>query len=430
MRKIYSIIGLICTACMLWSCTDDAVDELTGKYRAPEAISVSGIADGGVEKLDNFRVFTVELNGSQKISIAFTGNRYYLHENSYTPNNSGVLTNNTYIKTASYVETTSGRDYFESGTVRVYKDGDNYRIGGIVWLTSGNVIEFEGNGTIVYIDDAPVVSDYVYDDAVNAEDNGILTHNITLTDKSGNPVAVISVRTDATAKSLAGTYKVVDFATAIIPAAGQAVLGIDLSAMGFGVMGTLYHEDGKVYFITGGTIVITEENGMLSFELTDIVSATGDGTPGTRNSLTFLNVPKAANLLFSQLVAAEDTAPGVFSHFLTISDKEGNVVAGLTVRNESDSDATGEYTVVDALTVMTPAAGQAVPGTDLSAFGLGILGAYYVENGTNYLLTGGKISVVQDGDRLTVEITDAVSADSSGNAGTQSSLSFTAVRSN
>lgn len=208
------------------------------------------------------------------------------------------------------------------------------------------------------------------------------------------------------------------------------MLGIDLSAMGFGVMGTLYQEDGKVYYITGGTIVITEENGMLSFELTDIVSATGDGEPGTSNSLTFLNVPKAVNLLFSQLVAVEDGAPGIFSHFLAITDKEGNAIAGLTVRNESDSDATGEYTVVDAVTMMAPAAGQAVPGTDLSAFGMGIIGAYYVENGMNYLLTGGKISVVQDGDRLTVEITDAVSADSSGNAGTQSSLSFTAARSN
>lgn len=410
------------------ACEDGAVDDLTGKYRAPETVSITSMTDVGVEKVDAKRIFNVSLTGSENITLAFVGSRYFLQASEFTPGSRSAMGNNTYLLEDSYAEVAGTRMAITEGNVNVEKDGDNYHIYGIVWVTDGNALKFDATGTLVYEDDAPTVSDYSYAVATEDSGNGIYSHQITLTDKSGETVALFTVRNAVEATSLAGTYQVVDIMSAFVPAVGQAVPGFDLSAMGLGTGGTCYIENGKSYLITAGTLVITESDGLLSFEMTGIESATSDGETGTQSALSFLNVPKDIDMTFTQIDTPEEAAEGVYSHIVTVLDKSGNAVAGFTLRNGDAADASGEYTIVDAMSAMAPAVGQAVPGTDLSILGLGILGVYYVEGGTPFLASAGKIVVSQSGDVITLSLTDLVSADGTGNAGTKTAMTIQAKK--
>ncbi|MCR5850681.1 MAG: hypothetical protein K6G92_08210 [Bacteroidaceae bacterium] len=427
-KSIYYILSLISVLFFTAACENSAVDDLTGKYKAPENVAITSMADAGVEKVESQRVFTVSLTGDANISFAFVGNRYFLQATEFTPGSRSQLTNNTYIVDESYADVAGSRIALSQGNVNVEKDGDNYRIYGIVWLQDGNILKFDATGTLHYEDDAPVISEYTY--SVTTEDSGndVLTHQIVLTDKQDATIAMFSVRTAADATSLAGTYRVVDVATALTPSPGQAVPGVDLSMFGISVGGTYYVEDGKLFLVSEGILVITESNGMLTFEMSSVTSATSAGEAGSQISLLFQNVPQSPDYKFTQVDTLEDAAPGVYTHLLTFTDKRSNTVAGLALRNNEADSVTGEYTVSDALSAAVPAAGQAVPGTDLSMFGLGILGTWFNDEGSVYLISAGNVTVTQSGDIITVNLTDIVSADETGNAGTKSTLTFQAKK--
>lgn len=295
MKRTYSffLFALAILMLSLTSCVDSAVDDLNGEYPAPDELTGMTATNEGVSRTSEKHIFHVKLSAQENIHIVMVGNKYYLQEGDFSAGQTGQLQNNTYLTDSSYVETTTGPNYFTSGTVSIQKTDSIYTVSGLIWLQSGRVIRFSGDGMFSYVDDTPKTSNYSYSEVVTAESGTIDRHNFTLYDKSGNTMATIDVRT-ATGGSVAGTYKVAEGMDVFNPVIGQAIPGMDLTAFGMGVDGTTYQEGGSTYLVSAGEITIKEgDDGKLSFDFSGISSATSAGTVGTTTSFSYDNVSRA-----------------------------------------------------------------------------------------------------------------------------------------
>ena len=172
--------------------------------------------------------------------------------------------------------------FIDSGTIGVVKLGDNY----MITIDNGNDLYALYAGEIKFDVPTPVVSDDITytDNITNSDDPASDEHTVAIR-KGENTLAQFVFRTGKDAISLAGTY---EFADPCI-SAGQLSKGVDFYGYAFG---SYYIEEGVNYYLNGGTLVITESEGKLSFVLSDASMVDANGATGGKTELSYTNIVK------------------------------------------------------------------------------------------------------------------------------------------
>ena len=266
----------------------DAIDGLTGKYKEPQALSLTTIESLGKE-VDNagLRHFIVKLSGgSDNLVFEFVGNDYFLQSVIFTPATQEVAGKNSYIlEKSSY----NGSILTRGNIIVSSTDNENYVISGIVWASDGSIVDFSVEGVLKYEPDIvkiePIVcsgsisTSPLYGTDTNVNWGPIERHYqniITAIDAEHNVLARFDAYTD-TQETLTGVYQVIgNTYAANIMNNGWAW------EESFG--GTILYSKGVAYYVTAGTITIEDNgDGLLLISSTDAVCADTKGNPGPVN---------------------------------------------------------------------------------------------------------------------------------------------------
>lgn len=169
--NIKSFFAALLALATLSACTTEpAIDDLTGKYPAPEELSLSLLSQDRVkgEKVHNFNLtFATEgvtLNGEayegtgKVLALQFVGNTYSLGATTYSPKAADAAKNGHYIVGeggSTYYSIENGVATpvaIESGNITVEKVENDYEIYGTVWLANADktAVKFEATATIAY----------------------------------------------------------------------------------------------------------------------------------------------------------------------------------------------------------------------------------------------------------------------------------------
>lgn len=138
------------------SCSESAIDDLQGLYKAPEDCNFTSANSTGIDKTNNgLRIFDVKFtsSGGDVLNMKFVGDSYFLPAAAFTPANAGEIKKGTYLVGtggSSFTSNGSATSSITRGQVIVSKEGDEYSLSGTVWLEDGNVIRLHGGGTLVY----------------------------------------------------------------------------------------------------------------------------------------------------------------------------------------------------------------------------------------------------------------------------------------
>lgn len=213
MKKIkYLLMSVLIAAT---SCSESAIDDLQGIYKAPDDCQFTSAKSVSVDKIDKgLRVFDVNFTSSNGdvLNMKFVGDTYFLAGAAFTPAEAGALKKGNYIignGGSSYTPSGSSAKTINRGQVILGKEGDNYTISGTAWLEDGNVIRLHGGGTLVYEPDPepiPLSKCLSYNDN---NPNG--TQSISLVLASEDISSSFNPATFQTVYSGTGNYLAVDF---------------------------------------------------------------------------------------------------------------------------------------------------------------------------------------------------------------------------
>ena len=164
--NIKSLFATLLAAVTLSACTEPAIDDLEGKYPAPEELSLTLLSQERVkgDKVNTFHITLasegVTLNGDklagsgQALDLKFFGSSYALDATTFTPTESEAAkkylvgaNGSAYYKVENGTATAT---QIESGSITVTKTENDYVLYGSLWLVGGNIVKFESAVTIVY----------------------------------------------------------------------------------------------------------------------------------------------------------------------------------------------------------------------------------------------------------------------------------------
>ena len=164
--NIKSLFATLLAAVTLSACTEPAIDDLEGKYPAPEELSLTLLSQERVkgDKVNTFHITLasegVTLNGEtlagsgQALDLKFFGSSYALDATTFTPTESEAAkkylvgaNGSAYYKVENGTATAT---QIESGSITVTKTENDYVLYGSLWLVGGNIVKFESAVTIVY----------------------------------------------------------------------------------------------------------------------------------------------------------------------------------------------------------------------------------------------------------------------------------------
>ncbi|MBR2451826.1 MAG: hypothetical protein IKB37_01465 [Rikenellaceae bacterium] len=168
--NIKSFFATLLALVTLSACTEPAIDDLTGKYPAPEDLTLSLLSQERVkgEKVHNFNLTLategVTLNGDayagsgNVLDIKFVGNTFSLGATTYSPKAADAAKNGNYIVGeggSTYYTVENGVATpvaIESGNITVAKVENDYEIYGTIWLANAekSAVKFEATANIVY----------------------------------------------------------------------------------------------------------------------------------------------------------------------------------------------------------------------------------------------------------------------------------------
>ncbi len=140
----------------LASCSESAIDDLQGIYKAPEDCNFTSAISTGVDKNDKgLRIFDVKFTTSNGdvLNMKFVGDSYFLPSAAFTPSNEQDAKKGNYLigsDGSTFMANGASPSPISRGQVIVAKDGDDYTLSGTAWLEDGNVIRLHGGGTLVY----------------------------------------------------------------------------------------------------------------------------------------------------------------------------------------------------------------------------------------------------------------------------------------
>lgn len=146
------------------SCSESAIDDLQGIYKAPEDCTFVSARNVSVDKTDGgLRIFDVAFTTSSGdvLNMKLAGDTYFLHAAAFTPAQAESVKKGNYIIGAdgSTFKPNGGSALaITRGQVILAKEGDDYTLSGSAWLEDGNVIRLHGGGTLVYLPDPEPVA--------------------------------------------------------------------------------------------------------------------------------------------------------------------------------------------------------------------------------------------------------------------------------
>ena len=338
------------------SCETDTIDDLTGVFQAPTDVTASSATLGDIVKGAATRTIetTITLDSGKSLKVLFVTDKYYLPATTYSAAENSN-TKGTYVKES----TTYGGTAVKTGGITLsagsetWTEGVTYTISGTIWLTDGNIVRLSGSFEMSFEED---IEPYVMADTktVNADNN--YAHQIALYDALGVQQANIALNR-AQGESLVGTYTIAENATADLTAGN----GYDFRSYGWDVYGGTWYMNGEsqTFVAAGGQIVVSkDDSGMYTFEV--------DG----QKLYGKLPVEASCN-------ESESATEGVTAHDLTIKNAGGETLAHLELYRTEGEKINGTYTVAS----YTSADLTMGNGYDLSAYGWGIGGTYYLEDG-------------------------------------------------
>ena len=256
MKKfIYTLAMILGVSFLSTSCSDDYLDDLTGKYPAPEAKTFTTASYTRTLEGTYFHFKVALSNGSETLNIEFVDDKYYLTESTFYNHVAAGAEKGHFVK-----ETTSFNGAAcanENGMVFIKKAGDNYKIDGNVWLTDGRIIHATWEGKLTFEEYIPdfgytctlASAPLMVEGAAVAVDNTVQVFN------GGTLVANIQFAT-AEGASIAGNYTI----SSTYNAAGLANNGYDFRANGWPVFGGTYlvTSSGTENFLKEGVVEISE----------------------------------------------------------------------------------------------------------------------------------------------------------------------------
>lgn len=238
-------------------------------------------------------------------------------------------------------------------------------------------------------------------------------HTLLFKDAEDNIVGQVVIRTASGAETIDGEY-----VFSAEEKSGTLAGGLDLSALGMGVVGSYYVKEGVNYTLSGGNAKIENSALGLNVVLSEVVSASGE-TQGTASPVSFLMMAK------EEADPDSDPTDGVFTYTHTSEAKEGysehtisvyfsngKQFLNLLVAVADGSAVAGDnifvpvsYTITSTDQWTADPKGLACPGFNF--LGIMDLGCYYTSNGTVNYLTEGVVRLVENADGLVVSIVDA-----------------------
>lgn len=261
MKKfIYTLAMILGVGFLSTSCSDDYLDDLTGKYTTPEAKTFTTASYTRTLEGTNFHFKVALSNGSETLNIEFVDDKYYLTESTFYNHTAAGSAKGHFVKETTNFNGTACAN--ENGMVFIKKAGDDYKIDGNVWLTDGRIIHATWEGKLTfeeYIPDfgytctlasAPLMVDGAAVDG--AVDNTVQVFN------GGTLVANLQFAT-AEGASIVGNYTI----SSTYNAAGLANNGYDFRGYGWPVFGGTYvvTSAGTENFLTTGVVEISEKDG-------------------------------------------------------------------------------------------------------------------------------------------------------------------------
>ena len=375
------------------SCTQEAMDPLTGKYPVAEEASFTTLVNGGVSEQDGLNLFAVS---TEKLSLTFVGRSWYLGGGDYVA--SQEVKAGTFLTSSTY----DGKS-IESGTVSVAKDGDDYILSGVVWLSDGSVVKIKASGSLQY--EEKVIEPHFYYSLETYENYG---YNMILTDLEGNFAANVLLVTFDPA-NVSGSYEIISDSNAIVE--GVSFIGMDLSMFGMGLLGDYFDEEGTRWFAMGGTVVVSGDENMYTVEINGLTAVDAAGNAYPYDSKVWANAVKAAprNLSYEGwsclYSSADNTEIGTTEHTLSLKDATGKAAGQVVVTTNMLEGIAGTFDPATAdITV-----GRYTPGADYSAWGYGIIGTYFNIEGGNQLITGGALTISSTGGKVSLVVNDVKS---------------------
>ena len=293
MKNLYKAL-LIPFAAMLWSCSDNVIDDLSGTYSDVRRYNYTSETTQETEKLGKGlkRLNMVFTDGtSNTFDLKVVSSEWVLKAGSYTP-----VADVKAAPTANQFQGTMGGTYITSGNLDVSIINNVYYISGIFTGSDNNryVLNYRGPIEFVIGVDDPEPSGYTV--TVKAEPvvimdyttwqstviPGVSKYTIAVTDPSGNEAAFFEAvnNENLTIAGLVGTYTIAGSPTEawlidngwLVPEYGMAG-------------GAFVVANGVKQYITGGKIVIesakgSDGNALYSFsgsdlDFTSVTGATG-----------------------------------------------------------------------------------------------------------------------------------------------------------
>ena len=393
MKKIvYSIMALL--ALTGWaSCTQEAMDPLTGKYPVAEEAAFATLVNVGVNEQDGLNLFSVSTG---ELSLTFVGRSWYLGTGDYVA--SQEVKAGTFLTSSTY----NGKS-IESGTLSVAKDGDDYVISGVVWLSDGSVVKVKASGSLQY--EEKVIEPHFYYSLEPYESYG---YNMILTDLEGNFAANVLLVTYTT-DNVSGSYEIISDSNALVE--GVSFIGMDLSMFGMGVLGDYFDEEGTRWFAMGGTVIVSGDENMYTIEINGLTAVDAAGNAYPYDSKVWANAVKAAprNLSYEGwsclYSSADNTENGTTEHTLSLKDASGKAAGQVVVTTNMLEGIAGTFDPATADVTV----GRYTPGADYSAWGYGIIGTYFNIEGGNQLITGGALTISSTGGKVSLVVNDVKS---------------------
>ena len=380
----------------LVSCTDTALDPLTGMFPDAQEPVLTTLTESSFEKTATNRLFTLKFSGSgATVEACLVGarNQYYLEPNVYGPGES----NGCFLLGPTKINGNA----VASGNITVQKKDNNiYKFIFVLFDGSGTPYRTKWEGELIYEPDPePVVLTKLL--VAQANTNGTVTFKVGTDDMdidmmgspTGNGFALTADLYSEDGYLHEGVYT---------PASGETVgpfqyapgYEYDLSEWGMGIMhwGTCWWEGTKVTHINKEAITVEKKG-------TKFVITWGSEAEyphwatftGEIEALTPSAVPTPDYSYKDELSDPVDEtfAPvaGVKTHNLTLFNAAGEEVAWFQlVLTEGNSDYSGDY-LCKEYAHEDHTFGN---GYDLSMWGMGMGGSRYLKNGDVVLINPGE----------------------------------------
>lgn len=149
MKKfIYTLAMILGVGFLSTSCSEDYLDELTGKYVTPEAKQFTTATYTRTQDGNVFHYAVKLSNGSETLNIEFVDDKWFLTETTFYNHAAAGAVKGHFVKETTSFNGTACAN--ENGMVFVKKSGDNYTIDGNVWLSDGRIIHATWSGVLTF----------------------------------------------------------------------------------------------------------------------------------------------------------------------------------------------------------------------------------------------------------------------------------------